>query len=408
VNCHLDQVALQSWFTNRVADAILTARKSCYHSPMEKTPLKLTGTQIRWFRFRCSGLAEPFSSPEEAARSLVGVQAQILPAAGLALWNRTRGLTYADFDDRLHDRRSLVKLWGQRGTLHVYASDEWPLLIGAMVGRHSWWERQMVRAGTDLDDYQATLDRVAELLHQRGTMGRSDLRASGLDLDEACFNPWGGIFADLVRRGVACHAGQAGNEKLFAHREYWLPDLAWNPPPADEANIELARRYLHTYGPATVPDLKYWRSARAGDAQRWMAALRGETVEVNVGGQPMLALRADLDALNEKPPARREWPVRMLYRFDPLLLGIKDRSWLMEPRYYKRVSRPAGHIEGTLLEHGRVVGTWRYNRADSGLAITVYPFVPLPRQVKKAVEENAAGVAQFLGLPLNDLVMDGV
>ncbi len=142
--------------------------------------MKLTETQIRWFRFRRSGLAEPFSSPEEAARSLVGVQAQILPAAGLALWNRTRGLTYADFDNRLHIQRSLIRIWGQRGTLHVYTSDEWPLLNGAMVGRHSWWERQMVRAGTDPDDYQVTLDRVAELLRQRGTMNRSNLRASGL------------------------------------------------------------------------------------------------------------------------------------------------------------------------------------------------------------------------------------
>ena len=370
--------------------------------------MKLTETQIRWFRFRRSGLAEPFSSPEEAARSLVGVQAQILPAAGLALWNRTRGLTYADFDNRLHVRRSLIKLWGQRGTLHVYASDDWPLLNGAMVGRHSWWERQIVRAGTDPDDYQATLDRVAELLRQHGTMNRSGLRASGLDLDEACFNPWGGIFADLVRRGVACHAGQAGNEKLFAHRECWLPDLRWNPPPADVANMELARRYLRTYGPATLRDLIYWRGALVDNARRCIAEMGDEVVEVSVRGQAMLALRADLDALNEKPPRRREWPVRMFYRFDPLLLGTKDRSWLMEPRYYKRVSRPAGHIEGTLLEHGRVVGTWRYDRADNGLAITVYPFAPLPRQVRKAVEENAVGVAQFFGLPLNDLVMNGV
>ena len=375
-----------------------------------KNQMKLTETQIRWFRLRRSGLAEPFSSPEEAARSLVGVQAQILPAAGLALWNRTCGLTYADFDDRLHVQRTLVKLWGQRGTLHVYASDEWPLLIGAMVERHSWWERQIVRAGTDSDDYQATLDRVAELLRQRGTMARSDLRASGLDLDEACFSSWGGIFADLVRRGVACHAGQAGNEGLFAHREYWLPDLRWNLPPADEANMELVRRYLRAYGPATVRDLVHWRGARVGNARRCIAEMGDELVEVSVSGQLMLALRADLDALNEKLPARGEWPVRMLYRFDPLLLGIKDRSWLMEPRYHKRVSRPAGHIEGTLLDavRGRVVGTWRYNRADSGLRITVYPFAPLPRQVRRAVEENAAGVAQFFGLPLNELVMDGV
>ena len=42
---------------------------------------RLTEEQIRWFRLRRSGLVEPFASPEAAAASLAGVQAQILPAA---------------------------------------------------------------------------------------------------------------------------------------------------------------------------------------------------------------------------------------------------------------------------------------------------------------------------------------
>jgi len=69
----------------------------------------LTDTQIRWFRLRRSGLAEPFDSPESAASALVGIQAQILPAAGLALWNRTGGLTHDQFDSLLHQTRTLVK-----------------------------------------------------------------------------------------------------------------------------------------------------------------------------------------------------------------------------------------------------------------------------------------------------------
>jgi len=48
-----------------------------------------------------------------------------------------------------------------------------------------------------------------------------------------------------------------------------------------------------------------------GNARRCIAEMGDEVVEVSVSGQPMLALRADLDALNEKPPARREWPVRL-------------------------------------------------------------------------------------------------
>jgi hypothetical protein len=237
-------------------------------------------------------------------------------------------------------------------------------------------------------------------------MGRSDLRAAGLDLDSADFSSWGGIFAALVQRGYACHAGQDGNEGQFAHREYWLPDLEWNPPAHDEANIELTRRYLHAYGPATTQDVMYWRGARAGDACRWLAALGNTVVEVSVGGKPAFALRADLDALGEKPPARSEWPVRLLYRFDPLLLGIKDKTWIVDERHYKRVFRIAGHIEGTLLERGRVASTWRYDRKDSGLAISLCSFSPLSARVRKAVEENAVGVAQFFGLPLTDLTLD--
>jgi hypothetical protein len=368
--------------------------------------VKLSETQISWFRLRRSGLVKPFASPDATASALAGVQAQILPAAALAIWNRTRGLTYSKLDSLLYEKRTLVKLWGQRGTLHLYTSREWPLICGALAGQRIWWERQGEQNSGSREAYTATVARVAELLRQRGTMGRSDLRASGLDLDDTDFSSWGGIFAALVQRGYACHAGQAGNEGQFAHREYWLPDLEWNPPTPDEANVELTRRYLRAYGPATRQDLQYWRGAKAADACRWLAALKDEIAEVSVGGKPMLALQSDLDALGEKPPARSEWPVRLLYRFDPLLLGIKDKAWIVDERHYKRVFRIAGHIEGTLLEHGRIMGTWRYDRKNSGLAISLFPFSSLSARVRQAVEENAKGVARFFGLPLTDLTLD--
>lgn len=367
---------------------------------------KLSEAQITWFRLRRSGLLKPFASPEAAVRSLAGVQAQILPAAGLATWNRTRRLTYSRFDQLLHIERSLVKLWGQRGTLHIYASQEWPLICGALSGQRLWWDREGEQSSGSQAAYRDTLAQVAELLRQRGTLGRSDLRASGLDLGESDLSSWGGIFAALVQRGYACHAGQDGNEGHFAHREYWLPNLEWNPPAAEEANLELTRRYLRIYAPATVQDLMYWRGAKSSDANRWLAALGRETAEVQVGARTMLALRADLATLTASPPERGSWPVKLLYRFDPLLLGIKDKSWLVDEQNYKRVFRIAGHIEGTLLERGRVAGTWRYDRKDSGLAVRLYPFYPLPAHVRQVVERNAQGVARFFELPLTDLMIE--
>lgn len=365
--------------------------------------MNVSAVQARWFRLCRSALVEALATPELVAATLAGVQAQILSAAGLALWNRVPGLTQRHVDALLHERRTLVKLWGQRGTLHLYPSAEWPLIHGALAGRATWWERQFAYNGGDVADYRAMIERISELLRERGTLGRSHVRAYGLALDETHLSGWGGIFTDLVRRGEACHAGQSDGEGLFAHRAYWLPDLDWNPPPPDAANAELARRYLHAYGPATAQDFAYWRGTSGREVRRWLAALGDAVAEVQVEGRPMLLLRADLDLLHMPPPEREQWPLRLLGRFDPLLLGLKDKTWLVEPQHYTRVWRPAGHIEATVLEHGRIAATWRYDRTSSGLLVTVTPFAPLAEEALAAVATQAAGVAAFFGVPLADL-----
>ncbi|MCA9968137.1 MAG: winged helix DNA-binding domain-containing protein, partial [Anaerolineales bacterium] len=99
--------------------------------------IRLTEAQIRWYRLRRSGLVEPFDgvlteAVTTAVSTLAGIQAQILPAAAISLWNRTTGLTYARFEEMLFTERSLVKLWGQRQTLHLYTSREWALIHAAM------------------------------------------------------------------------------------------------------------------------------------------------------------------------------------------------------------------------------------------------------------------------------------
>jgi hypothetical protein len=357
--------------------------------------------QVRWFRLRRSGLVTPFATPELAAHHLVGVQAQIHPAAGLALHNRTVDLTFAQYEALLFATRTLVKLWGQRGTLHVYAAADWPLVCAMLAGRKSWWARTAEKADA-IDDYAALVLRVEALLRARGVMGRSDLRASGLIDEQDHLSPWGGIFADLVRHGYACHAARDG-EGLFAHRTVWRPDLAWNPPDYDTANIEFLRRYLHSYAPATVHDFAYWHGVRLALARRWWAALEAELTPVQVNGGAMFLLRDDVDDL--LAPARDlDRRVHMLYRFEPLLLAHKDKTWVVPTSHYKQVFRIAGHIEGVVLDAGYAVATWRYTRKARGLAITLEPFKKLPQRVRRAVEQQSHRVAAFFGLPLQEIV----
>lgn len=366
--------------------------------------MRLSAEQVRWFRLRRSGLVEPFATPEEAASQLVGVQAQILPAAGLALWNRTPDFSHARYEALLYEERTLVKLWAQRGTLHLYASPEWPLIHGALSGQQTWWERKTIQQNGDATAYKALIAQLESVLRERKTLGRSDLRAMNLPLDEWHLSSWGGVFAALVRHGYACHARQTGGEGRFAHREHWLPDLQWAPPSSDEANVAIARRYFRTYGPSTVRDLAYWRGMSMKQARQALTTLEDEVINVTMGRQAFILLKEDLERLCEPPPPRAEWPVHMLYRFDPLLLAHKDKSWLVAAEHYKRVWRPAGHIEGTIVEHGRLVGTWRYKRTSRHLSITIDPFMPLPQHVQSIVEQKAKAIASFFGLELTALI----
>ncbi len=372
--------------------------------------LRLTTDQIRWQRYQRAGLVKPFDNAPTAATALVGVQAQILPAAALALWNRTPALSHKDFDTLLYQDRTLVKLWGQRGTLHLYTSSDWPLLHGARTINRTWWERQAERdpatGESALANHRELVDKVAELLRSKESMGRRDLRASGLPLDDEALSPWGGIFSELVRLGYACHYGRSEGEGRFVARERWLPDLVWEPPDAITANVTVARRYLTAYGPATLHDFAYWRGVTTRQARDWLKQLLPELAEVEVDGQTGYLPKSAIEAAQLPPPPPEAWPVRLLYRFDPYLLAHRSKDWVVPPAHYKAVWRPAGHIEGIVVVRGQAAATWRYDRKGGGLIITVNRFKPLPNYVIKQVEKRAKQVAAFFALPLADLVIN--
>lgn len=373
--------------------------------------IRLTPEQIRWQRFRRAGLVTPFADAPAAAAALVGVQAQILPAAGLALWNRTPAYSHNHFDANLYNDRTLVKLWGQRGTLHIYASSDWPMLNAARAIERTWWERTIARTSENgeqaLTEHRELVEKVAELLRSRETLGRRDLRESGLPLSDDLLSPWGGIFADLVRLGYACHYGRSEGEGRFVARERWLPDLVWEPPDPTTANLTVLRRYLAAYGPSTQQDFAYWRGIAAGRARAWFKELEPELAEIEIEGQIAYLPKEAIDEALRPPPAPEAWPVRMLYRFDPYLLAHRSKDWVVPPAHYKAVFRPAGHIEGIVVVRGQAAATWRYDRKGSSLIITINPFKPLPKYVMKQIERRAKEIAAFFHLPLGDLRVTG-
>ena len=362
--------------------------------------MNVSPAQVSWFRLRRSGLVEPFATAEAAARGLVGIQAQLFPAAALSLWNRTTHLTFDAVRSGVFDERSLIKLWGQRQTLHLFQRDDWPVIYAAFKERETWWERKYAQKGGNPAAFDQTVRAVADQMRDGRMLGHADVAELELALDEWLYASWGGLFMSLVRRGLVCHGPPDGGAARFVHREAWVPDLSWQPPTTEAANLALTRRYLAAYGPATVQDVGYWLGASVKNARRWVQTLADEIAEVEVAGTVRMALLEDLPALTETPPARRAWPIRLLYRFDPLLLALKDKTWVVPAEHYKRIWRPAGHVEGVLWIRDQAKGTWRYDRTAKGLKITLSPFGPLSKTVRKALEKQALGIAQFFNTSL--------
>ena len=112
---------------------------------------------------------------------------------------------------------------------------------------------------------------------------------------ETCATSWS-------LQGIAVPAGYTGSTKQMASRRQWAPDLQWEVPMPEAANMTLVRRYLETYGPATCRDFAHWRGCRVSDARRWWDAVTDDAscyVVVHEGerGQQMIACKSDLELL---------------------------------------------------------------------------------------------------------------
>lgn len=376
--------------------------------------VKITPAQVHWFRLRRSGLVRPFSSPEETARRLIGVQAQLLPAADLAFWNRTANCSQGGLRAARLDQRSIVRLWGQRDTLHIYHADDWPLLHSAFEGRDTRSFRRLEESGA-FSEFRRMVRQIGKRLANGKPLSYRDVKS--IKLAEGIKRPpmtdkqaaWAAgyiVFRQLAREGVACHGPDNGNESSFVHRERWAPDIDWSPPPPEEAFADLAVRYLSTYGPAEDRDLAHWYGTTVTKARKWIASAGRRCCSIDVGGRTLWYCRGDLKEISAKPPPATKWPVRLLYRFDPIVLGTADKSWLIDEAEYKKVWRPSAHVEAVVLVGGRIAGTWRYDRKSKGLHVRVRPFSRLSGPVGREAEKQAEGIAGFLEMPLAGFELD--
>ena len=362
-------------------------------------PVELAWPQVHAFRLQRHHLDRRASAKDLAAvvGDIGGAQAQVMSAAELQVAVRAR-CTVADVRDALWKERSLVKTWLMRGTLHLANSDDLPVYVGAM-GRH--WVSQMRPSWLTYmqvteeefwqicDDIGAALDGTPltrQQLIERVGKGRSE------HVREALNSGWGGMLKPAARNGLLCFGPNSGQSVTFVRPQSWLP--GWRTVDPDDAIVEMARRYMRAYGPATKGDFARWWGAWPGVANAGWRGLAPELVSVSVEGMRADLLAEDLAAMKR---AKLGEPVKLLPLFDPYLMGYAKRDHMVERDYAARVSRTAGWISAVVLAEGRIVATWTHSVAGGTLRLKVEPFRKLERPVITGIRERGAEIAASLG-----------
>ena len=161
--------------------------------------------------------------------------------------------------------------------------------------------------------------------------------------------------------------------------------------PAD-ARLELARRYLHVFGPTTPHSFAKWAGIGRPQGRGAFDALGASLTRVESPIGTGWILTSDEPAF--RSPAQPTAPARLLPSGDTFfLLHGADREILV-PEADRRGQLWTSRVwPGAVLVHGEVVGTWRRD----GAALSVQTWRRLGRDERTTVEAEAAS------LPLPDL-----
>ena len=176
------------------------------------------------------------------------------------------------------------------------------------------------------------------------------------------------------------------SQYTWAPMEQWLPGgLTGMATPA--ARVELARRYLHAFGPATTADVQWWAGWTLGATRAALAGVGAVAVDIEDGPCGWV-LADDVDAVHAPAP----W-VAFLPGLDPTTMGWKQREWYLGAHGADVFDRN-GNGGPTIWADGEIVGAW-VQRTSGEISYRVLGDVG--RAQHTAIEAVAAQLTGVLG-----------
>jgi hypothetical protein len=313
----------------------------------------VTRDQVLRYRARVSHLDERLP-PGSFARAAWGGLQDTAPRSGvLSLHARVTGTNADSWEDP-----SIVQVWFRGADYLIPREDVGVFTLGAQPR-----DRELVRRLEKLADRiekvtQGEILRVGEVAKRLGLPRQPDIRPVALT-------------------GRAVIRWDASN--------IWLIPTERPRIDVEDARRELARRFVHWFGPTTVSAMARWTGVPPRDARETWAGIERELTPVELDGDGRYMLTDDIDVVRTAEPVAG---VRLLPYDDPF--GKLDRTLLVREeihrnRVFPPVGQSVGHIPGPILVDGEIVGTWQRQQRK----VAIHPWKRLPKAVREAIEAEA-------------------
>ncbi|MFD3869084.1 winged helix DNA-binding domain-containing protein [Streptomyces sp. NPDC058623] len=354
-------------------------------------------------RHRLAPSAHAATVPE-AADAVVALHATDAATIYLSARARLVGGGPETIERALYEDVSLVRLLSMRNTLFAVSAELAPHVDASTARGIAAKERRtllkhLAEDGRGLDaDWLARAEAAAlDALDAHGPLTGSGLSAVVPDLQQKItvgrgkkYETETGVTTRVIRLLAADGSIRRDRPRgSWTSSQYrWVHTRPWPEVPAAEARAEIARRWLHAYGPATEADLKWWTGWTLTDVRKALVSVGPEQVRLE-GGGTALVLSGD----TAPEPAPEPWAA-LLPGLDPSGMGWSDRGFHLDPAHRDALFDYAGNIGPTVWWNGEVIGGWA-QRPDG--AIVWRLLGDRGRVAEEAVTAEADRLAAWVG-----------
>lgn len=391
--------------------------------------MELSARQIRAHRLRAHHLDQKYPFCELlAVAGSCGLQNSPPGAWETAAFCRLKNCTLPQLHQALYQKKELLQAWSIRGVPLIFPTADSDVFLSALIaqeGEEPWIYTKGIGLALDylgmsfaellplvesaaeyLEDHtiksMEELDRVlAQLAAEQLPAQKQSLWNAPSMYGAPDRQTVGGAAVSFLLRpcsfkGLVVFGEREGISPTFTSPLHWLGHKL---VPSAQGTAELARRFLHAYGPATPRAFADWLGSTPAQAKRLWQQIEEELEPVTAAGKKAFILQADRESFRY---ADTEEALLLLGPHDPYL-DIRDRAILLEDTAAQRqVWRTVGN-PGVILKGGKIIGIWKTRTQRENLSVSTTLWEPLSSPEQRELERQMEGYASFRGLALQGI-----